>query len=217
MKELTHHFTLVQIQSVQTSLFHDRRQRDGESVDSYAQDLKSHFYKAYPQVHQGGDAAESMGKSVLASQFVARLHPALKYKVAGTEGFDEVLVKACFEEAKLRDLNPKQPPWKPNESAIPPAVTFAKQPSTERPKLLECKKCGGTNHTAIYCRWRGRLKLGVERNLPHEVLRLWFIKTRTVPNCGMQNLTKHLLPFLPLCTQSPCRRLMMTLRAHSHF
>lgn len=51
VKELTRRFTPVRIQFVQTSLFHDRRKRDGESVDSYAQDLKSHFYKAYPQVH----------------------------------------------------------------------------------------------------------------------------------------------------------------------
>ena len=40
-------------------------------------------------------------------------------------------------------------------------MTFAKQPSTERPsierpKLLECKRCGGTDHTAKYCHWRGR-------------------------------------------------------------
>lgn len=43
-----------------------------------------------------------MGKSVLASQFVAGLHNALKSKVDGMEGgFDEVLVKAHFEEAKL--------------------------------------------------------------------------------------------------------------------
>ena len=69
--ELTHHFTPVWIQSVQTSLFHDRRQGDQESVDSYAQYLKSRFYKAYPQVHQGNKAAESMG---LASQVVAGLN-----------------------------------------------------------------------------------------------------------------------------------------------
>ena len=160
VKEPTRRFTPVRIQSVQTSLFHDRRQSDQETVDSYAQDLKSHFYKAYPQAHQGNKAAESMGKSALASQFVARLIPALKSKVAGTEGgFDEVLVKAQFKEAKLRDLSPKQPlPRKPSESPSTPShvVTFAKQPSNERSRLLECKKCGGTNHSTKYCRWKGR-------------------------------------------------------------
>ena len=107
VKELTRRFTPVRIQSVQTSLFHERRQGEQESVDSYAQDLKSKFHKAYPQAGQG-DAAESMGRSILASQFIAGLTPALKSKVAGIDGgFDEALVKARFEEAKLRDLNPK--------------------------------------------------------------------------------------------------------------
>ena len=90
---------------------------------------------------------------------MAGLKSVLKSKVSGTEGgFDEVLVKARFEEAKLQDLNPKQPPRK---SPTSPAVTFAKpqsteQPSIDRPKLLECKKCGRTNHTVKCCRWRGR-------------------------------------------------------------
>ena len=144
---------------MQTSLFHERRQGEQESVDSYAQDLKTLFYKAYPQAHQGSNAAESMGKSVLASQFVAGLIPALKSKVAGTEGgFDEVLVKARFEEAKLRDLSQKQPPRKPTESPPSRAVHPVKpliQPA-DRSKLLECRMCGGTNHIAKYCRWRGR-------------------------------------------------------------
>ena len=39
----------------------------------------------------------------MVSQFVAGLLPALKMKVAGK--FDEILVKACFEEAKLRELS----------------------------------------------------------------------------------------------------------------
>ena len=61
VKELTRRFTPVRIQSVQTSLFHDRKQGDHESIDSNAQDLKSRFYKAYPQSQQGNEAAESMG------------------------------------------------------------------------------------------------------------------------------------------------------------
>ena len=71
--ELKHRFTPVRIQSVQTSLFHERKQGQNESVDSYAQNLKSLFHKAYPQVQQGGELAESIGKSLLVSQFVARL------------------------------------------------------------------------------------------------------------------------------------------------
>ena len=149
VKELTRRFTPVRIQSVQTSLFHDRKQGDHESVDKYAQDLKSHFHKAYPQSQQGNEVAETMGKAVLASQFVAGLIPALKAKVAGAEGgFEELLVKARFEEAKLRDLRPTK---KQSESPARPP-----QQSGERRPLLECSKCGGTNHTAKYCRFRGR-------------------------------------------------------------
>ena len=49
-----------------------------------------------------------MGKLILVSHFIAGLIPTLKLKVASTDGgFDEAFVKARFEEAKLRDLNPK--------------------------------------------------------------------------------------------------------------
>lgn len=62
MKELMQQFTPVQIQSVQTSLFHERKQGERETVDVYAQDLKSKFHKAYPQTSHG-DAAKSMGRA----------------------------------------------------------------------------------------------------------------------------------------------------------
>lgn len=43
---------------------------------------------------------ETMGCTVLTSQFVAGLLPELKSKVAGSEGgFELLLVKAHFEEA----------------------------------------------------------------------------------------------------------------------
>ena len=158
VKELTRRFTPVRIQSVQTSLFHDRKQGDNESVDKYTQDLKSCFYKAYPQSQQGIKAAESMGKSVLASQFVAGLIPALKPKVAGTEGgFEELLVKARFEEAKLCDLGPpKKPSESPTTSGLSTGPPKQSQPVSECKPLLECTKFGGTNHTARYCHYRGR-------------------------------------------------------------
>ncbi len=56
VKELTRRFTPVRIPSVQTSLFHERKQGEQESVDSYAQDLKSKFHKDYPQASQGDKA-----------------------------------------------------------------------------------------------------------------------------------------------------------------
>ena len=53
-------FTPVWFQFVQ---FHNRKQKNGEMVDKYAQDLKSLFYKVYPpQSQKGNEAAESMGK-----------------------------------------------------------------------------------------------------------------------------------------------------------
>ena len=46
-----------------------------------------------------------MGQLVLANQFVAGLLPELKAKVAGSEGkLEQLLTKARFEEAKLREL-----------------------------------------------------------------------------------------------------------------
>ena len=54
-KKRTQHSTLVgelkkitpvRIQAVQSSLFHERKQKSGESVDTCAQELKVLFYKA---------------------------------------------------------------------------------------------------------------------------------------------------------------------------
>ena len=98
-------FTPVNIPSVQTSLFHDRKQRAEESVDEYAQDLQQLFLKAYPRVQQGSSEAEQLGKSVLASQFVAGLRGNIKLKLVGSDGdFDHLLTRARFKEAKDRDL-----------------------------------------------------------------------------------------------------------------
>ena len=105
VKELTCRFTPVCIQAVQCSLFHERKQSGKESVDDFSQDLRKLFAHAYPKVEQGSREAEAMGKSVLANQFVAGLRSEIKGKVVGMEGsFEELLVKARFEEAKLRDL-----------------------------------------------------------------------------------------------------------------
>ena len=42
---------------------------------------------------------------MLANQFLAGLHPEIKGKLAGQEGiFDQLLAKAHFEEAKLRNF-----------------------------------------------------------------------------------------------------------------
>lgn len=45
-----------------------------------------------------------MGKAVLASQFITGLRGDIKAKLAGCDGdLEQLLVKARFEEAKIRD------------------------------------------------------------------------------------------------------------------
>ena len=74
-------------------------------MDTFAQELRSLFRKAYPPAQRGSEEAETMGRAVLANQFLAGLHPELKGKLAGQEGtFDQLLARARFEEAKLRDF-----------------------------------------------------------------------------------------------------------------
>lgn len=60
---------------------------------------------------QGSKGADKMGKTVLANQFVVGLILELKRKVAGTGGnFKQLLTKARFEEAKLREITRKPKP-----------------------------------------------------------------------------------------------------------
>ena len=47
--ELTQRFKPVRLQSVQSSMFHERKQKPNESVDTYAQDLRRLFHLAYPK------------------------------------------------------------------------------------------------------------------------------------------------------------------------
>ena len=49
---LTKRFTPVRIQAVESGLFHERKQRERESVDSYAQALRGLFKKAYPSAQR---------------------------------------------------------------------------------------------------------------------------------------------------------------------
>ena len=86
-------------------MFHERKQKQSESVDDYAQELRRLYQKAYTRAQSGNPAAAAMGRSVLAYQFVSGLLPELKSKVAGTDGdFEHQLAKARFEEAKTREL-----------------------------------------------------------------------------------------------------------------
>ena len=105
MEQLSKRFTPVELTAIQSQCLHNRHQTEKESVDKFAQELKKLFHKAYSNLTRGGSEAEAMGQSVLANQFVSGLRPELKSKVVGFEGsFEQLLVKACFEEAKLQDL-----------------------------------------------------------------------------------------------------------------
>ena len=106
VEELKKRFTPVRIQAVQSSLFHDRKQKPGENVDMYAQELKFLFFEAYPLAQQVSAEAQDMGRSVLTNQFVSGLQTELKSRLAGKEGgFEQMLTLARFEEAKIRDLH----------------------------------------------------------------------------------------------------------------
>ena len=111
--ELEKRFMPVRIPVVDTSMFHERKQQDKETVDEYAQELKRLFYKAYPRSQQCTREAEEMGKNVLSCQFLAGLKQSIKEKLLGTEGdLDLLLTKARFEEAKndTRSGKPQKPP-----------------------------------------------------------------------------------------------------------
>ena len=105
VEQLTKRFTPIQIQPIQSQLFHDRQQKPKETVDEYAEALKKLFVKAYSSLARGGQEAETMGQSVLANQFVAGLRSELKVKVVGSEGnMEQLLMKVRFEEAKQKEL-----------------------------------------------------------------------------------------------------------------
>ena len=99
-------FTPVRLQAVHSNLLHQHKQEETETVDQYAQELRKLFYRAYPKASQATGEAEGFGRSVLAYQFVAGLKRNLQSKVPGVEGdFEQLLLRACFEEAKIRDLS----------------------------------------------------------------------------------------------------------------
>ena len=80
---------------MESSLFHEHKQQETESVDEYVQALRRLFHHAYPNTQQSSREAEDMGKTVLASQLISGLSPAVKCKVTGSEGdFQQLLVKA---------------------------------------------------------------------------------------------------------------------------
>ena len=167
MKELVKRFTPVKLKAVQSSQFHERKQKQQESVDDNAQDLRQLFHKAYPTVQQGSQEAEEIGRCVLSNQFVSGLRPELKTKVAGIEGdFEQLLVKARFEEAKRRDITrpafskpSPQTHYKtpPRNGPGPDARSETRSAGIQR-QGLTCFKCGLSGHIARNCRRAGSVE-----------------------------------------------------------
>ena len=105
-----------------------------------------------------------MGQSVLSNQFVSGLKPELKMKVAGMEGnFEQLLVKACFEEAKRRDIIRPNFPKAPFQSCYrgqfksgngaKPEEFVAKASGTLRQDQsdIKCYTCGVFGHISRNC------------------------------------------------------------------
>ena len=65
----------MRLPAVQSSLFHERKQGTSESVNYYAQELRTLFHKAYPRVYQGTKEAEALGQTVLV--YFKKLSPKL--------------------------------------------------------------------------------------------------------------------------------------------
>ena len=94
-----------------------------------------------------------MGRTVLAYQFVAGLLPDIWIKVAGTEGiFDQLLMKARFKEAKLRDLGPLvQTPTRPPGMLTAMPNSEAQENLASQGTKRKCFVCGQVGHLAREC------------------------------------------------------------------
>ena len=103
VEQLRKHFTPVELTAIQSQRFHDQQRRVLMNLH------KKLFRKAYFSLTKGGTEAEAMGQIVLANQFVSGLRSELKSKVVGFEGnLEQLLVRARFEEAKLRELSSRR-------------------------------------------------------------------------------------------------------------
>ncbi len=104
-----------------------------------------------------------MGRTVLSSQFVAGLRADIKAKVAGVDGnFDQLLTKARFEEARLRDVIGPARSSLPTQGATTPCSPPQIETLSQIPNPMggrgskTCYHCGSTGHIVKYCPLCGR-------------------------------------------------------------
>ena len=186
-------FTPVKLTALQTRMFHSRKQGAAESVDDFAQELRKLHSKAYSTAVSGNSEAEKVGQIVLVNQFVSGLRSELQAKVVGVEGsMDEIVTKARFEEAKLKELSgwsngpqqrrTSQPPrtqpgghssrpgqvrTQPTSSTPPPPANQAEHARDRRGKRnVTCFQCGMEGHIRSNCPYPKPQKESESRGRP---------------------------------------------------
>ena len=90
VEQLSRRFTPVHSQSLQSSLFHHRKQGAGGNSRYLCPGAGWHggslFRREYPPAQRGSEEAKTVGRAVLANHFLAGLQPELKSKLVGQEG-----------------------------------------------------------------------------------------------------------------------------------
>lgn len=138
-------------------MFHERKQNPQESVDEFVEDLKRLFSKAYAEKSYVTPEAESMGETILANQFVAGLQPCLKARLMGTEGtfktFDQLLLKARFEEVKSKELRSLN-----NATTTLPKLHVLQEPASKNSSASSGAKGDSRSWKCFNCGMEGHMK-----------------------------------------------------------
>ena len=169
--KLKERFRVVKLQEVQSTLFAERHQREGESVDDYGQDLKKLFHEAYPE------AEDKTGKLMLSAHFVAGLKPGIKKDLSGMTGdLEELLAKARLREAKLKEWQPDKADSRKSSCGPPTQRNPDPAPGNRRKPGINstiCHRCGGSGHYARDC-------TSTQRAAPREARGAFRPKTATL-------------------------------------
>ena len=104
-----------------------------------------------------------MSENVLAYQFVAGLNDALRAKLVGAKGtFDEVLTRARFEEARMKEREKSSSHHTTLSTPANRISNTSKNQNANASRTTQtksdrrCYSCGGTGHMARDCSLQGR-------------------------------------------------------------